>query len=82
MSRSRKKSPAGWWCTDSSKQDKRWANRALRRKVKRELGKGNYSALPALREVSDQWSWTADGVGSFWYLKYEDPEWYAVLLRK
>ena len=48
----------------SEKQDKRWANRnhrsATRRAVKRDPDP-DATALPILREVSDEWAMAKDG---------------------
>ncbi len=44
----------------SEKQDKRLANRRLRRLVRPALSRGD-ELLPLLREVSDLWSFDKDG---------------------
>lgn len=68
MSQSRKKTPvSGNTTARSEKQDKRLANRRLRRNTKQVLvvnGKGGPEfdpTLPLLREVSNVWSFDKDG---------------------
>lgn len=75
MARSYKKNPvSAITCSDSEKEDKRFANRAYRRKVKEVLNTCNLSdivedeydlILPEIREVSDVWSFDKDG--KRWY---------------
>lgn len=61
MSRSRRKMPiTGMTTADSEKQDKRLANRKLRRKVRQVLPE-EPEVLPDLREVSDPWTMDKDG---------------------
>jgi len=61
MSRSRKKTPVGGVCCDlSEKQNKRDANRALRRRVHAMDLTGD-RPIPLLREVSDVWCMIKDG---------------------
>jgi len=61
MSRSRRRSPCRSALTcDSEKQEKRIANRTLRRVVKNNLKQGK--ELPLLREVSNRWDWGKDNV--------------------
>lgn len=61
MSRSRRKRPVrGISSSDSDKQDKRIANRRLRRKVRAVLPAGPDGVLPALREVSCVWGFAKD----------------------
>ena len=60
MSRSRRKTPKFGIAGDSDKQDKRLANRKLRRAVRVALDHGD-EVLPELREVSDVWSMSKDG---------------------
>jgi len=58
MSRSRKKTPAGGMTNArSEKDDKRRANRKLRRKTRA----GDPANAPAIREVSDVWVFQKDG---------------------
>ncbi len=65
MSRSKRKTPiTGITTCESEKQDKRKANRKLRRKTREEIKKGN-DTLPLLREVSNVWDFGKDGK---WYL--------------
>lgn len=62
MSRSRRKRPFhGISSSDSDKQDKRIANRRLRRKVRAVLPAEPDGVLPALREVSTAWGFNKDG---------------------
>ena len=60
MSRSFKKTPICGIAGNSDKEDKRLANRSLRRKTKMDI-KGEKEVLPELREVSDVWSMKKDG---------------------
>jgi hypothetical protein len=61
MSRSFQKTPiTGVTTCESEKQDKREANRKLRRKTKLQVKAGSEMIL-ALREVSDVWSMGKDG---------------------
>jgi len=78
MSRSRKKQPVTSVTTETSeKQDKRLANRVLRRNTRRQLGKDPEEAvLPEMREVSDPWMMGKDGKHRF------DPEHYPKGMRK
>lgn len=70
MSRSRKQTPvSGVTTATTEKEDKRAANRALRRAVRQRLAAGDdATGLPELREVSDVWSMAKDGKTRF------DPE--------
>lgn len=69
MSRSRRKTPIrGMSSADSEKQDKRMANRKLRRRVRSALRVEPEAPLPRLREVSNPWSMDKDGKRFF------DPE--------
>ena len=72
MSNSRRKTPvfgnAGATSRQSEKQNKRLANRALRRLVNEELEKvkdcpelADSQELPEMREVSDVWGFDKDG---------------------
>jgi len=63
MSRSRRHTPImGVTTAESEKQDKRRANRALRRTVKTVLLKEpEADVIPTLEEVSDIWSFAKDG---------------------
>ena len=77
MSRSRRKTPVrGLTTSDSEKQDKRMANRKLRRKVRVVLSAEPDAVLPALREVSCVWAFDKDGQVRF------DPAERPALLRK
>jgi len=61
MSRSRRKTKKrGITTASSEKRNKRIANRGLRRLVKQKLS-NNDEILPALREVSNVWSFEKDG---------------------
>ena len=59
MSRSRKHTPIIGNCASSEKDDKRRANRKLRRKV----NQGELDLI--LKDVSDPWGFTKDGK-SYW----------------
>lgn len=77
MSRSRRKTPIrGMSSADSEKQDKRMANRKLRRRVRSVLRVEPEAPLPRLREVSNPWSMDKDGKRFF------DPERYPQEMRK
>lgn len=61
MSRSRKRTPITGNCKcDSEKQEKRKANRRLRRIVRASVRVGA-DPLPVIREVSNVWTWGKDG---------------------
>jgi hypothetical protein len=82
MTNSRKKTPIrGMTKSCSDKQDKRFANRRLRRAVRSVLDSGfciddTLPALPALRELSDVWGMSKDGK------KYFDKDAHPELMRK
>jgi hypothetical protein len=78
MSRSRRKRPSsGITTSDTEKQDKRIANRKLRRKVRVRLAiDAEPETLPHVREVSDPWAMAKDGKMRF------DPDRSPGLLRK
>ena len=62
MSRSRRRTPVcGITTADSEKQDKRIANRKLRRKVRVAIRADAEVELPARREVSNPWCMDKDG---------------------
>jgi hypothetical protein len=63
MSRSLRRNPfIGTTTTGSEKQEKRSANRHLRREVRRKIGGDSDDLeLPSLREVSNVWSMSKDG---------------------
>jgi hypothetical protein len=62
MSRSRRKTPiCGITTARSEKQDKRIANRRLRRRVRSRLHVDPDAPLPLLREVSNPWLMDKDG---------------------
>lgn len=63
MSRSFKRSPfIGTTNSTTEKQEKRTANRHLRRAVRRKIGEtSDAMELPLLREVSNVWSMSKDG---------------------
>lgn len=63
MSRSLRRNPfTGTTTSDSEKQEKRWANRRLRREVRRKIVEDSDDlSLPSLREVSNVWSMSKDG---------------------
>ena len=66
MSRSRRKTPVrGITTAESEKQDKRIANRKLRRRVRSVLRRDAEAPLPHLREVSDPWMMDKDGKAPF-----------------
>ena len=69
MSRSKRKTPIhGMTCARSEKQDKRFANRALRRIVKVRLHTRvdlDAVSLPVMREVYNVWSMAKDGKRRF-----------------
>ena len=65
MSRSRRKTPIfGMTGARSEKQDKRLANRALRRKFKESIG-ADAEVYPIIEDVSNVWSFEKDGK-HFW----------------
>ncbi|HEX6910544.1 MAG TPA: hypothetical protein VF142_09115 [Longimicrobium sp.] len=77
MSRSRRRTPVrGLTTSESEKQDKRRANRKLRRKVRVTLSTEPDGVLPALREVSCAWAFDKDGKVRF------DPDRRAAWMRK
>ncbi len=78
MSRSERKTPiTGITTATSGKQDKRIANRQLRRRVKQLLDVNPATeVLPLEREVSDVWLMDKDGKIRF------DPERHPDLMRK
>jgi hypothetical protein len=61
MSRSRRKVPKTAITTSTSeKEEKRDANRKLRRMTREKVKKGD-EELPGIREVSDVWDFSKDG---------------------
>ena len=77
MSRSmRRTSISGMTLAPSEKQDKRLANRRLRRIVRCRLLWQAAEVLPDLREISNRWSFKKDGKAYF------DPVRYGRLMRK
>jgi hypothetical protein len=78
MSRSKQKNPiTGITTAASEKQDKRIANRRLRRRIKQLLGADpRADILPLEREVSNVWLMDKDGKTRF------DPERHPDLMRK
>ena len=77
MSRSRRRTPiCGITTADSEKQDKRIANRKLRRKVRVAIRADAEGELPARRVVSNPWCMDKDGKMRF------DPARYPKYLRK
>ena len=48
----------------SEKLSKRWANRKLRRRVRRAIAAGK-EILPVMKEVSNPWCWPCDGWGYY-----------------
>lgn len=60
MSRSVKHTPAGWWCGESAKQDKRFCNRGFRR-INRERLKSDNPLMIDLDEYMSHWDFRADG---------------------
>lgn len=66
MSRSRRRAPVrGLSTAESEKEDKRMANRKLRRRVRTALRVDPEAPLPHLREVSNPWSMDKDGKTRF-----------------
>jgi hypothetical protein len=66
MSRSMRRTPiSGMTTAPSEKQDKRLANRRLRRIVRGRLVWQSAEVLPNMREVSDAGSFKKDGKGYF-----------------
>ncbi|MBL9199972.1 MAG: hypothetical protein JNL39_05660 [Opitutaceae bacterium] len=78
MSRSRRKhSIASVTAAASGKQDKREANRALRKATHQRLGAmSDDTVLPVIREVSDVWNTAKEGKRFF------DPAWHPKRMRK
>jgi hypothetical protein len=78
MSRSKRKTPVvGITTAPSEKQDKRHANRMLRRRVKQQLNDDHETdLLPLEREVSSIWTMDKDGKQRF------DPDRHPNLMRK
>lgn len=77
MSRSRRRTPIrGITTADSEKQDKRIANRKLRRKVRVAIRADAEGEMPARRQVSNPWCMDKDGKMRF------DPARYPRYLRK
>ena len=67
MARSRKKNPCYWYCSHTSKMDKRFDNRRFRRRCKQLIQRDQEEVeFPNLREISNQWAWTSDGKGGWW----------------
>jgi len=60
MSRSFKKTPIVGFCSDSDKEDKRKANRKLRRKTKESIHT-EQEVLPTQKGTSDVWDMNKDG---------------------
>lgn len=75
MGKLTKKNPYRGACGETDKEDKRKANRKLRRLTKEALKVDNES-LPVLREVSDPWDMNKDGKVRF------DPDEHPDLMRK
>lgn len=77
MSRSVKRPFASYVCYFSNKKDKRRANRTFRRFNKILLKADPEKLLSKLKEVSDVWNFSSDGlayyVGNSELLKSEDP---------
>ena len=78
MSRSRKKHPfSGITTATSEKQDKRLANRSLRRRIRVMLATDvEVDVLPEMRDVSNIWAMDKDGKVRF------DPKRYPKEMRK
>lgn len=74
MSRSRRKTPiSGITTARSEKQDKRLANRRIRRRVRIALAvTPEVDLLPACRELSDPWKMAKDGKGWFSVERYPE----------
>lgn len=69
MSRSFRKTPImGHGGATSEKEEKRFANRSLRRKVKANIRK-EFDILPEMKEISDEWCFRKDGKGWFGDMK-------------
>ncbi len=62
MARSRRKRPfTGWTTAKSEKDDKKLANRKLRRVSDAAVRRDPEKPAPMLREVSDVWAFAKDG---------------------
>ena len=74
MTRSRRKTPiSGITTASSEKQDKRLANRKVRRAVKQALaGKVDVDVLPHRRELTHPWTMAKDG--KIWFDADRFPE--------
>ena len=48
-------------CGTSEKQDKRFHNRKMRRRVRIQMVKGDFDIFPVAEEISNVWSWAKDG---------------------
>lgn len=74
MSRSYRKTPFFPMMGGSNKQDKRFANRKLRRTVKQQLKNWTeYTVLPELREISNIYDFSCE-----WWVYFnpvEHPDW-------
>ena len=86
MSRSKRKTPVlGITTAKSEKQDKRIANRKLRRAVKQRLGYDPDGVMPELREVSNVWSMDKDGKRRYfrseWEAKPRRDLWWKLMLK-
>ena len=81
MSRSRRKNPIISIAGDSDKQDKRKANRKLRRVVRKTLNTQeieDIDNLPTIKDVSNIWDFNKDGK---LYIDKDD-DWNEKILRK
>ena len=76
MTRSRKKTPiCGHTCRESEKKDKRYANRAFRKRTHDAIASGNEPPRD-IAEVSEVWTFAKDGK------QYLDPEQFPGVIRK
>lgn len=86
MSRSRRYRPVFSLTTcKSEKDDKRIANRRLRRRVNEQVRRGECDVLPIMDEVYNQWNGGKDGRCKFWVVRELDDHgrrWLAKGMRK
>ena len=75
MSRSRRKTPITGWCNGSDKDDKRRANRRLRKRINERLRKervlSSDKPFPEQKETSNVWEFNKDG--KMWFGGDDDP---------
>jgi len=82
MSRSYKKNPAGpITCATSEKEEKRIANRRLRRRVQQALFHKK-EVMPIMKEIENNWNWPKDGK-CWWGWEYlKNQTWRRSVLQK